>query len=164
MSCAPCPCLLVDDACMRQHTGLPVTVSYDAVAVSLRDAQDSSLEYLLGETCAEELCSRYQANTLTDADRDLLACVQPWLAWLAYSIWLRSSGTVVSASGASVAKAETGSLPVITDAAGVAIEDARRRAERFRQQALNLLADNPTLYPCYKLRCGHATPPPIVVR
>lgn len=163
MSCPSCACLLVDDACLRRYTGLPVTVSYDSVAPSLRDAQDSSLEYLLGEECAEGLCSRFTSNSLTAADSALLAYVQPCLAWMAYALWLRASGTELGATGPQAPQGRTYNETTVAVTAA-AIDSARRRAEEWRAKAVNLLSENSTDYPCYQLRCGEPKPPVIVVR
>lgn len=163
MSCA-CTCLIVDDHCVRRYTPLPSEVGFAAIEVDLRIAQDTSLDWLIGESCAQGLCDRYEDDALTDADNALLACLQPWLAWQAYASWLRKSGTQVGAAG--VQRAESRAANAYDDHALAVRSDQIGKAmtmiSHYRNKAYALLEDNPGDYPCYE-PCKQATKTPIVV-
>ncbi len=112
-------------------------------------AQNWQLKELIGSTCLQELEDRKCSNTLTDADKQLLTYVKPYLIYYSYSKYVYNSMMQDTNNG--IVKFSGDNIIQLSETEKKHIKQYNEsNAEAYKKDIIKVLEDNPDEYPCYE--------------
>lgn len=133
---------------LQTLVGLSVNVKENVINPHIISSQNWQLKDVLGRETLKQLEGRKCSNELTETDLELMEFITPFLAYYAYSKYIRASTMISTTTGVVNITGDNAFQPGRDSRLLMSIE-YENNAEAYLEDIVEVLTDNPEEYPDY---------------